>query len=98
MGFMSKQIDRLMEKFPQVFYDVSYEGNNEYGQGTWLYMQPGWYCESSDCGTIHEYTIAEVIRCSKCIYQNKERWIKEHPTETDEHEKMLRGDYDKSAL
>ena len=87
--FMSKQIERLMEKFPQVFYDVSYEGNNEFGQGTWLYMRPGWYCDRGDCGTIHEYTIAEVIQDARSVYQNKERWIREHPTETDEHEKNV---------
>jgi len=98
---MSKRIERLMEKFPQVFYDVSYEGNGvdqwgrNTGDGTWLYMRPGWYCASSDCGTIHEYTIAEVLRCAKAAYQDKDRWIASHPTDIEEIEKILNGDYDK---
>lgn len=79
---MSKQIEKLMQRRPDVFYDVSYEGN---GDGTWLYMQPGWYCASSDCGTIHEYTIKDVLACAKHIYFDEQRWRDEHP----EHEGPL---------
>ncbi len=92
---MSKQIKKLMDRNPEIFYDVSYEGNDEYGDGTWLYMRPGWYCASSDCGSIHEHTIAEVLDCAKHIYQNKERWIDENPADVDEIANILAGKYDK---
>ncbi len=87
---MSIQITRLMKKEPQIFYDVSYED----GDGIWLYMNPGWYCCASDTGTIHEHTVTEILWCAKNIYQDKDRWISEHPTERDEIKKILAGDYD----
>ena len=92
---MSKQIKRLMKKHPQIFYDVSYEGNDEWGDGTWLYMNAGWYCHLSECGTIHEYSIKEVLDCASKIYQDKEGWAKENPNDTKELAKMWAGDYDK---
>ncbi len=92
---MSKQIERLMQKHPQIFYSVSYEGNGYFGDGTWLYMRPGWYCHASDTGTIHEWTIADVLSCASRIYQDKERWIEENPTDTVEHTKIRNGDYDR---
>ena len=97
---MSVQIARLMAKYPNVLYDVSYEGNGvdrfgtPTGDGTWLYMRPGWYCAASDTGSIHEYTINEVIDCWKHAYQDKERWIDEHPNEPDEAANIRAGKYD----
>ena len=104
---MSIQIERLMKKYPQVFIDVEYLGNvdtiingciQSYGDGTWLYMSPGWYCTASDCNFIHEWSIASVLECAKHIYQNKERWIEEHSDETDSSEpiqRMMSGEFDK---
>jgi hypothetical protein len=98
---MSKQIEKLMAKHPNVFQSVSYEGNGidrwgqNTGDGTWLYMEAGWYCAGSDCGSIHEYTIAEVLECWKYAYQDKQRWADEHPTNNeDEIAAMMRGDHD----
>ena len=99
---MSKQIEKIMAKHPNVFQSVSYEGNGidswgiPMGDGTWLYMEAGWYCGRSDTGSIHEHTIAEVIDCWKGAYQDKQRWDDEHPEEcnNEEREKMWRGDYD----
>lgn len=99
---MSKQIQKLIEKHPNVFQSVSYEGNGRdecgipFGDGTWLYMEAGWYCSRSDCGSIHEHTIAEVIDCWKHAYQDKQRWDDEHPQacNDEDREKMWRGDYD----
>tara|TARA_R110001599_G_scaffold267616_1_gene468510 strand:+ start:524 stop:817 length:294 start_codon:yes stop_codon:yes gene_type:complete len=97
---MSKQIERLMKKYPQIFYDVSYEGNfefkdGEWGDGTWLFMNAGWYCLHSECGTIHEYSIKEVLYCASRIYQDKEGWAEENPDDTETLKKMWAGDYDK---
>ena len=102
---MSIQIERLMKKYPQIFYDVSYEGNSKFGvflgdgtwvyMGTWLYMTPSWYCRRSDCGTIHEYTIKDVLDAARDIYQNKVRWIDEHPEETENIQLVLSGAYDR---
>jgi len=98
---MSKQIEKLMAKHPNILYSVSYEGNGidrwgyNTGDGTWLYMRPGWYCAGSDCGSIHEYTIAEILDCWKHAYQDKQRWADEHPTNNeDEIAAMMRGDHD----
>lgn len=92
---MSKQIKRLMDKHPEIFYDVSYEGNDEFGDGTWLYMQPGWYCAASDTGSIHEHSIKEVLECAKHAYQDNERWIAEHASEPDEIANIKAGKYNK---
>ena len=99
---MSIQIERLMKKYPQIFESVSYEGNGmDYwadvplGDGTWLYMNPSWYCRRSDCGTIHEYTIENVLDAARYIYQNKVRWIDEHPEETENIQLVLSGAYDR---
>jgi len=98
---MSKQIEKLMAKYPQVFYEVSYEGNgfgkwgDPTGDGTWLYMRPGWYCCRADTGTIHEHTIKGVLDCAREAYQDKGRWESENPDATDEIVKMMAGDYDK---
>jgi len=102
---MSKQIERLMKKYPQVFHDVEYGGNvnkngdpvplQSWGSGTWLYMNPSWYCTASDSNFIHEYSIAGVLDCAKHIYQDKERWIEANPDETEDIKRMMRGDFDK---
>ena len=98
---MSIQIERLMKKYPQIFYDVSYEGNGidkwgcPEGDGTWLYMKPSWYCRRSDCGTIHEYTIKDVLDAARYIYQNKARWIDENPNDTKHIQLILSGAYDR---
>lgn len=98
---MSKQIEKLIAKHPNVFQSVSYEGNGRdsygipYGDGTWLYMEAGWYCGRSDCGSIHEHSIAEVLDCWKHAYQDKQRWADEHPENNEEEiAAMMRGDYD----
>jgi|19_taG_2_1085344.scaffolds.fasta_scaffold10721_3 hypothetical protein len=98
---MSIQIERLMKKYPQIFYDVSYEGNgiDEYGDplgdGTWLYMNPSWYTDSTDCGIIHEPTIKDVLFVARYIYQNKARWIDENPNDTKHIQLILSGAYDR---
>ena len=95
---MSIQIERLMEKYPQIFYEVIYYGNREeYDDGTWLYMNPSWYSISTDSGVIHEWSIAEVLKYARQVYQDKDRWIEEHPDETEEIQKILNGEYDKTG-
>ena len=90
-----------MEKEPHIFYDVSYEGNGfdqegcPLGDGTWLYMRPSWYCGRSDCGTIHEHTIRDVIDCAKNIYQDKQRWVNENSADVGEVKNVLAGKYDR---
>jgi len=98
---MSIQIARLMKKYPQIFYDVSYDGNGigEYGEplggGTWLHMRPSWYSDScNDCGTIHEYTIKDVLFFAKRAYQDKARWIDDNPNDTKHIQLILSGAYD----
>lgn len=93
---MSKQIARLMERYPQIFYSVSYEGNKWDGDGTWLFMRPGWYDKRTECGTIHEYSISDVLAAAAEAFQDKDRWIADHLNEADEIEKVLRGDYDRN--
>jgi hypothetical protein len=93
---MSIQIKRLMEKYPQVIESISFEGNRN-GDGTWIYLFPSWYSDSTDTGTIHEYTIQEVVEQFKGIYQDKERWIAEHhhhPSEFEDHKRILSGEFD----
>ena len=72
---MSKQISRLIRQYPQIIQSVSYEGDD----GIWLYMNPGWYCQRTDCGTIHEYTIKEVLQAFKQRKWDGKRWIDENP-------------------
>lgn len=98
---MSKQIDRLMAKHPEICQMVSYEGNDKdkygdpRGDGTWLYLHPSWYADQ-DCGTIHEYTIKEVLHVfHHNIEQDKQRWIDEHPEEPDEIANIRAGKYDR---
>lgn len=92
---MSKQIQKLMEKYPQIFYDVSYEGNEAGGGGTWLFMNPSWYCLRTETGSIHEHTIKEVLFAASGIWQDKARWIEEHPEDIEDIEMVLSGAYDK---
>ena len=98
---MSKQITKLMKKYPQVFESVSYEGNGidkwgcPEGDGTWLYLQPSWYSLRTETSAIHEYTIKDVLEAASDIYQDKAHWIKYHPGDTKEIELVLSGAYDK---
>ena len=96
---MSIQIERLMKKHPQIFVGVDYDGNidtlHRDGGGTWLYLSPSWYCTASDCNFIHEYSIASVLECAKHIYQDKDRWIKANPDETEDIQRMMNGEFDK---
>lgn len=36
----------------------------------WLYLKPGWTCRSMGCGTIHEDTVADVIRQFKTVHKD----------------------------
>jgi len=95
---MSIQIERLMKKYPQIFTEAIYYGNREeYDDGTWLYMNPSWYCSSTECGAIHEWSIAAVLKCARHVYQDKDRWIEEHPNETEEIKRILNGEFDKTG-
>ena len=94
---MSIQIERLMEKYPQIFYEVVYYDNHENGDGTWLYMNPSWYCRATDCGIIHEWSIAEVLKCARHIYQDKDRWIEANPDATEEIKRIISGEFDKKG-
>jgi hypothetical protein len=87
---MSKQIERVMKKHPQIFYDVSYEGSD----GIWLYMNPSWYCSESETGCIHDYTVKDVMRCAKNIYQDKEWYMEENPDNHKAHKRIINGEFD----
>ena len=93
---MSKQIERLIKEHPEIFNDVSYEGNGERGDGTWLYLQPSWRYEGA--GHIHEYTIKEVLDCAKDVYQSKEDWIEENPNDLRTIAEIRAGKYDKKEI
>tara|TARA_R100000951_G_scaffold87241_1_gene74981 strand:- start:324 stop:602 length:279 start_codon:yes stop_codon:yes gene_type:complete len=92
---MSKQISKLMKKYPQIFYGVSYEGNEDGGGGTWVFMNPSWYSPRAETGQIHEYTIRDVLSEARGIWQDKERWIEEHPEDIEDIGLVLSGAYDK---
>lgn len=87
---MSKQIERVMKKHSQIFYDVSYEDSD----GIWLYMNPSWYCSESETGCIHDYTVKDVMRCVKNIYQDKERYMEENPDNHKAHKRIINGEFD----
>tara|TARA_R100000664_G_scaffold16992_1_gene25864 strand:+ start:1254 stop:1577 length:324 start_codon:yes stop_codon:yes gene_type:complete len=87
---MSKQIERVMKKHPQIFYHASYEGSD----GIWLYMNPSWYCSESETGCIHDYTVKDVMRCVKNIYQDKEWYMEENPNDHKAHKRIINGEFD----
>jgi hypothetical protein len=39
----------------------------EYDSGYWVGLNEGWWCSDMECGTIHEATIAEVLKMVKFI-------------------------------
>ena len=87
---MSIQIERIMKKHPQIFYDVSYEDSD----GIWIFMNPSWYCAWSETGCIHEWTIKDVMYCARNIFQDKQRFIEENPNDHKAHKRILSGEFD----
>jgi hypothetical protein len=37
--------------------------------GYWCYLREGWYCEETECRTIHEHTIRAVIEVFETVYK-----------------------------
>lgn len=35
--------------------------------GYWVWLKTGWVCPDMECGTIHEYTVADAIAMLKTI-------------------------------
>lgn len=73
---MSKQLFALQEKHPDIVQSISLEGEDGY----WLYLEPGWYCLRTDCGTIHEYTVKACLQRFRDKTWNPQRWNSEYPT------------------
>jgi hypothetical protein len=58
---MSKQIKAMFTKYPERFeswHRERHDGQNDY----WVYCRDPYYCPSMECGTIHEYTVGEVLQ------------------------------------
>tara|TARA_R100000322_G_scaffold131601_1_gene87583 strand:+ start:706 stop:1146 length:441 start_codon:yes stop_codon:yes gene_type:complete len=105
---LSKQIQKLLDLYPEVFQDVSYEGNGaRYDRtpdkgftvgepferaGTWLYLQPSWFYE--DMGLIHEWSIKDVMACVKDIYQDKNQYAENYPDDKETLKEIESGKYD----
>ena len=95
---LSKQIQKLLDLYPEVFQDVSYEGNgydswgNDRGNGTWLYLNPGWRYDGM--GLIHEHTIKDVMDAVRFIYQDRDEWIAQNPDDEDLIRDIESGKYD----
>ena len=95
---LSNQIERLLDLYPEVFQGVSYEGNgydsygNAKGNGTWLYLNPGWRYDGM--GMIHEHTIKEVMDAVRFIYHDKDEWIVQNPDDEDLIRDIESGKYD----
>jgi hypothetical protein len=58
---MSKQIDRYIKANPEKFESWHTEDNNERGLDYWVYCREPYYCPATECGTIHEDTVAQVL-------------------------------------
>lgn len=54
---MNKGMKRLLEKYSDIIESIHREWN--YGADYWIYLKKGYICPSTECGTIHEYTLKD---------------------------------------
>jgi hypothetical protein len=47
----------------------------------WASLRPGYYCTSTDTGSIHEGTLSDVAKCVKFAQFDPDRYISENPGE-----------------
>lgn len=54
---MNKGMKRLLEKYSDIIESIHREWN--YGADYWIYLKKNYICPSTECGTIHEYTLKD---------------------------------------
>lgn len=59
----SKTIDRAIANHPKVVANESWKDSDGY----WLVLEPGYMCAFSDCHTIHEWNVKDVLDAIKNI-------------------------------
>ena len=67
---MSKQLQSLKEKYPDIIQDISIETDTN--DGYWILLLHGWFCPEMGCGTIHEYTVKACIEMFKTVERIEE--------------------------
>ena len=64
--------------FESIEFDDSNSVRRAHGPSVWVYMLPGWYCSSTDCGTAHEDTLSEVHTEVMTAEYDIDRWNQEN--------------------
>lgn len=65
----SKKLEKLAQENPEVIQSYYFHPED----GHWLYLNSGWICPEMECGTIHEYTVGEVMDKFKTVERVSEQ-------------------------
>lgn len=56
-------------KYAGIITEIGNEDNT--GDGWWIYLAPGWWSSASECGMIHEYTVADCLKQLSTIEKDR---------------------------
>ncbi len=71
----SKTLLKLKRRYPNIISHITDEtkqgGSNEcfprQGDGYWIYLKPGYICESLECHFVHEWTVKDCLEAFKSV-------------------------------